>query len=424
LRQPPAAFQVGGWMGGRGYRELKAQLRRFEALGGVRWIGGSSAVGLFESAGIAGHSVLLASATGTRSVVARRVLVAAGCYDMPVPLPGWTKPGVMTAGGVQTLLKGQQLLAGRRSVLAGTHPLMLVVADQIRRAEGEVVAVLFAQPVSAMLARIFAHPLVLLRHLTELAEAARCFLSLRRAGVAVHFRSNLIRVEGEGAAEAAVCTIGGYETDLPCDLVALNYGFLPQSDLCRLAGARVRWAFPAGGWAAEHDDWMRSSVPGLYVAGETVGVRGAATALETGRIAAAAMLLDEGRMTEQEARRCVLPARRRLRKLEGFSRLLADIADPSHHLPTPDSSTLICRCEDVSVADIESALAQRPEPLTPNSVKLACRAGMGLCQGRGCEHSLLRMMSPGGGAPLLSGNGAFTVRFPIRPVAIKDLVDG
>lgn len=97
-----------------------------------------------------------------------------------------------------------------------------------------------------------------------------------------------------------------------------------------------------------------------------------------------------------------------------FSALLEAVADPGpFSARLPDADTIICRCEDVVLADLQAALARCDEV---GSVKLATRCGMGACQGRNCEHSLLSLA----GEPH-SERSAFTARFPARPVRIGDL---
>ena len=72
------------------------------------------------------------------------MILATGAHERVYPFPGWTLPGVFTAGGCQIMLKSQYMLPGRRVLVAGSGPLLLVVAAQLTRAGAEVVAVLEA----------------------------------------------------------------------------------------------------------------------------------------------------------------------------------------------------------------------------------------------------------------------------------------
>src|SRR5438105_10303452 len=80
------------------------------------------------------------------SVTARRVLLATGAIERPVPIPGWTLPGVMTVGAAQILLKTADLVPDGRAVLAGQGPLLYLVAAQLVRAGAPPAAILEAAP--------------------------------------------------------------------------------------------------------------------------------------------------------------------------------------------------------------------------------------------------------------------------------------
>lgn len=410
LRQPPADFQVDRWLPGRGYRALKARLARFEVLHEVTWLGGQSVIGVARSGD--GFALTLASAAGARRLDARRVLIATGCYDLPVPLPGWTIPGVMTAGAVQAFVKGQRIVPGRRFVLAGTHPLMLIVAAQVVEAGGEVAGVFFDQPLRAIAGPTIRQAFAAARHLGHFAEAAGARLALARAGVPVRFGLPLVAVEGRDAVTGARFDDGM----IACDRVALCYGFVPQSDLPRQAGASVAWSPQAGGWRTRCNAWMESDVAGLFVAGETTGVAGAEIAALEGDLAGLGLLCGLG-MADVES--IAAPIRARLRRAGTFAALLAEIADPHAVLArTPPADTVLCRCENVTIGAIDATQAFAGNA---HAVKLATRCGMGVCQGRVCEGALLRRIAAATGQAVETQAG-FTARFPARPVPVGDLV--
>ena len=412
LRQPPAAFTLPRWMTGASYRGLRQQLAAFEALSEVRWLGNRSVIGI--DGAIDAFTITTTTSTGVERIGARRVLIAAGCYDLPVAIPGWTLPGAMGAGGLQALVKAQGVLPGDRIALAGTHPLMLIVAAQIVAAGGAVAEILFEQTRRSMLANLGgAVPAA-----GPLRDAARALVQLRRAGVAVRFGQRLLAIEGADAVAALrVADRDGRERRLACDAVGLCYGFLPQSDLPRQAGLAMRWASPTGGWAATHDEWMRGSIPGIAVAGETTGVAGAPAALQAGRIAGVGLAADLGLIDLPAACAIQSPAARAWRRARRFAATLDRIADPGPTLARL-SETIVCRCEDVTLATLNAAIGAAPEV---NAVKLATRCGMGLCQGRGCEHLLTRLVAAHCGVTPDTLR-PFTPRFPARPVRIGDLL--
>ncbi|MEN5114229.1 NAD(P)/FAD-dependent oxidoreductase [Brevundimonas diminuta] len=408
LRQPPRAFSVADWMKGGAYRGLKARLAAFEALTNVDFMGGRSVLGLCEAGGV--WTLTLSGASGVEEVSARRVLIAGGCYDLAAPIPGWTLPGVMSAGGTQAFIKSQQLVPGKRLAFAGSHPLQLLVAEQALDAGGDVAVVAFVQPFSTLAWRAITRPWAALTHWPVLVSALGSAWRLLRAGVPLRFGRAALSVEGQGRVSAL--HLGGAER-FDCDAAALCFGFMPQADLPRAAGLQVTPARP-GGWKSSHDEWMRASRRGVYVAGETTGVKGAAAASAEGALAGLAVALDEGLIDQGEARRRARPWRKARRAAMRFAALLEAIADPGpFSARLPDADTIVCRCEDVALGDLQAALAQCAEV---GSVKLATRCGMGACQGRNCEHSLLSLA----GQPQSDRSG-FTARFPARPVRIGDL---
>lgn len=408
LRQRPAAFGSAGWLPGRSYHELKARTAAFEALP-LDWRGGRSVLGIMPSP--ESFAIDAAGPGGVERLAARRVLVAAGCQDLAVPLPGWTLPGVMAAGGLQAFIKAQAFVPGERILLAGTHPLMLLIADQIITAGGTVAGVFFAQSRRQLLGAMATHAAAAIAAGGPFRDAAAAWLRLRRAGVAIRFGAGLARISGARRVEGVVLAAG---ERIACDTVGLCFGFVPQAELVRAAGVQVRVAGPAGGWATVHDAWMQSTVPGLFVAGETTGVAGAPAAAAAGAIAGLGIALAHGTITAAAATTRAVPYRREHRRRMAFAALLDAAADPRAHWPLPDSATLACRCEDVSFGSLEATL---PTVASADAAKLITRCGMGLCQGRNCEPTLLR---------LLAGRGiddpGFAARYPARPVAIGDLL--
>lgn len=409
LRQPPAAFSVSNWLAGRDYRRLQAQLRAFQSMADIDWLGGRSVLGVRRDGAV--WSVLASDGRKAAVFRARRVLVATGCYDMTAPLPGWTLPGVMSAGAVQAFVKSQRLVPGRRIAMAGTHPLQLLVAEQIIEAGGEVAVVAFSQKFSVALGKVLKRPGAVLENALRLLGVLWGALCLARVGVRIRFDDRPVRVLGEAEVRGLRLARTG---EVACDAAAFCFGFLPQSDLIRAMGLDV---VPGrfGGWSARHDEWMRASQDGVYVAGETVGVKGAEAASAEGALAGVAIALDAARIdagqAAAEARR---PRARRARALR-FAALLDDIADPGdfQRLEQP-ADTIACRCEDVSFGQIDAALRTAP---TANAAKLATRCGMGPCQGRNCEHVLLRRLPDS-----LEKQDGFKARFPARPVRIGEIV--
>ncbi|MBZ6379181.1 hypothetical protein B5C34_09060 [Pacificimonas flava] len=418
LRQPPTGFAVTDWLTGRPYTGLKRDLAAFED-SGATWRGGRSVLSIQrapegarreDSGGAGAFDLVTAGGEGAATYRARHVLVAGGCQDLAVPFPGWTLPGAMTVGGLQAFVKSQRIVPGGPVLLAGTHPLMLVLAEQLLEAGARIAGVVFAQGRARFAGRLGRGLLGAASGAGNLLAGAEAMARLVRSGVDVRFGDPLTGLLGRDRVEAARFASGEV---VPCGLVGTGYGFVPQAELVRQAGANVRPAGRAGGWAAAVDSGFRTSVPGLYAAGETVGVAGAEAARLRGRIAGGVIADALGRRPVGD----MAKARSDLAKVERFADLLDRIADPRPYFPALPAETFACRCEDVSAGEIENAIAAGAG--TADAVKLRTRCGMGVCQGRNCEPTLLRLLAAEG----CKDDPGFGARFPARPVRIGDLID-
>jgi hypothetical protein len=337
----------------------------------------------------------------------------------------------MGAGGVQTFIKAEKLLPGRRFVLAGAHPLLLLVADQILAAGGEIAAVAFAQ--SRPEIREALTTTVRLRgRVTHLGEAAAAFLRLRRAGVRVLFSHLVAAAEGTHAVAGARLrpvdadwqSTGQADLTFGCDTLALGYGLVPSSELTRQAGCAHSWRSSAGGWTAEHDAWQGTDKAGISVAGEVSGVAGAEEAEEEGRLAALGILKALGRINDDEARRLAAPIRRRLRRHRRFSALVQEKFAPRREALAllAQDETLVCRCEEVTAGQLRAALATHQHIGDVDAVKQLLRAGMGPCQGRFC-HATVAAITADIRRRKLAEVGAFTARPPAKPLRLGHLAD-
>lgn len=330
------------------------------------------------------HLARIAEATGaggrqaTSTLTAARVIVAAGAHDRHLPIPGWTLPGVMAAGGIQAFIKVQQTAPGRRAVLAGTGPFLLAAAHSVLQAGGEVAAVVETSSLTAWVPGGALGALVPSKGI----EGAEYAAAMLRARVPYLMRHAVVRILGDDRARGVVIArvdarghaIAGTErTYEGIDLVGLGWGFTPQVELLEQLGVRTRLDVD-GSLVGVVDRDLRSSVPGVFLAGEVTGVAGAAGAVADGKIA--------GRAAAGRAPR---PADRATRERhQAFARQMHQ----AHPVPEGwegwlENDTLVCRCEEVR-ADEAIAALEDLELRDPRSLKGATRVGMGLCQGRIC----------------------------------------
>jgi NADPH-dependent 2,4-dienoyl-CoA reductase/sulfur reductase-like enzyme len=347
------------------------------------------------------RTLLVAGPDGAPGRVrAGAIVLATGAYDRPLAFPGWTLPGVMTAGAAQALAKGQGVPPGRRVLLAGAGPFLLPVARQLTQVGASVVAVVEAT-----------------RRAEWLAAAPRMARHPRRLGAYAGYRARLlgtrfvwghvlVRAEGAGAVErATIARCGpdwapaGDERSFAVDAVCTAYGFLPSIELARALGCELR------GDAVAHDANMRTSVERVLVAGEAAGVGGADLARLEGELAGARAA--EAALARPP--RDLASLQRRRARAADFAALLDDLFRSRPGLGTlPAPDTILCRCEDVTAGEIDAAGADSPAAL-----KILTRCGQGPCQGRVCERMI---------AERLGAAAGFSARPPLRPVPLSVLI--
>lgn len=424
LRQPPAEFAE-PVRSPVGYPWAAGLLAAAARAPGVDWWFESTVFGVLDarSTGRAGLEVLVARPQGSRRALARRVLVATGAYDMPVAIPGWTKPGVLMAGAAQGLLKAQHLRAAGPVVLAGSHPLMLIVAAQLVRSGAAVAEVAFARSLPSPRELIQALPAVP-GHVRLLAELAGCVATLLRHRVRLSASTVPTAVVGlDGVAGVRLAKadrawrVRGAEREVPARTVVLGYGFHASTELARQLGCAVQWDSAAGGWLVAVDERFETDLPGVFAAGEPTGVSGAEQSRAEGAAAAAAIAASLGRPVS--ARRAG-ELERDLRRSRRFARVVQRMFAPERPgltaLATPE--TTVCRCEGVVREQIDGFLAANPHADTVDAVKLSCRTGMGPCQGRYCETSVGGAVAAARGGTVATA-GRFAAQVPVKPVPLR-----
>jgi hydrogen cyanide synthase HcnB len=244
-------------------------------------------------------------------------------------------------------------------------------------------------------------------------------------------RTGLVRIEGiEGVKRAILARIdgtwrpiAGTERAVDVDTVVLGYGLVPSPELADLAGCALAHDVDRGGWVPVSDleRLMATSTPGIFVAGDGAGVGGADVAEEEGRLAGLGAALFVGKLAAAEAQARAAPVLQRLRRFNAFRRSLGRILAPRpglFELATDD--TIICRCEEVSGAEVRVAIQEGARRVA--EVRALTRAGMGLCQGRFCVPTLMGLLGRWGGVPAEVA-GRLPPRLPARPVPIPVLAD-
>ena len=356
------------------------------------------------------------------SLQTKTLIIASGTYDRPVPFPGWTLPGVMTAGAVQILLKTQRILPGRRFLLSGTGPLQLAVAAQLVYAGAEVVAVLEAAHIGLGQIR---HIPALWRQWAKLGEGWEYWRTLQRAGVPLRYGHAAIEARGKDCVEEVVTArldthmniVLGAEQTVPADTLIIGYGFLPSNELTRLLGCEHHYVAEQRYYVPTRDDKMQTSQPGVYAVGDGTGVGGAELSRLEGRIAGLAAAWRLGHLDTTATQAAIAREQPALVRERRFARMLTELfAVGSGLISLAKDETCVCRCEEVTKGEIVEAIEMGCHSLI--WIKRMTRAGMGMCQGRICGQWIVELLSEQLGLDP-SQMILDTVRPPIRPVPIS-----
>jgi len=373
--QPRAGGQV--WRHdvrhGAPYAARRALARTARA--GVEWLAGTQVVD--AEAG----RLRLERGDGVLDASYGDLVLATGARELLLPFPGWTLPGVSGAGGLQALAKQGYPVGGKRVLVAGSGPLLLAAAATLRRHGAHVLGIVEQAPRAQVLR--FARNLW--RWPARAVQAA--YLQAQLVGVprldghcvvAAHGNDRLEGVELEDAA--------GQRRRIPCDLLGVGFGLLPNVELAMLLGCALESA--GSHLRVRVDALQQTSVNHVYAVGEACGIGGLQSARLEGAIAAHAACGQAGQA------RALLRRRDRARRFAAALAQTFELQPRVRELATPD--TLVCRCEDVPLAALDGFAEAR-------DAKLATRCGMGACQGRICGAALAalgRFPHDGGRPPL------------------------
>jgi NADPH-dependent 2,4-dienoyl-CoA reductase/sulfur reductase-like enzyme len=363
--------------------------------------------------------VAFTQAGRARLVRTPHVLIATGAMERPMPVPGWTLPGVMTVGAAQTILKSEGL-AFEDAVFAGTGPLLYLAAAQYIRAGMRPRAILDTTPVSNRI-RALRYLSLAFDRMDALGKGLTWMREIRQAGVPVHRRVRGVEARGDSRLRSVTFRASGMRRTLETDHLLLHQGVVPNTQLALAAGCAHRWDPAQLCWRPELGDWFETTIPGIRIAGDGGGIEGAEAAEHQGRLAGLAVLADLGLISMGE-RDTLGGAHLRAVALERqFRPFLETLYRPADAFRIPqDPDTIVCRCEEVTAGEIRQCA--RLGCQGPNQLKAFCRAGMGPCQGRMCSLTVAELIADERGT-LVPRVGYLRPRPPIKPMTLGELAE-
>jgi NADPH-dependent 2,4-dienoyl-CoA reductase/sulfur reductase-like enzyme len=349
----------------------------------------------------------------SRIVHAKRVILATGATERPMPVRGWTLPGAMSIGAAQIALKSVGLLPEGPVILAGTGPLLYLYASQVLAAGGSIDVILDTTPRRNWRQALPHFPSFLaspyawkgLGLLYKVMRAVRIFRAV-----------TALEITGKERAEGVTFTANGKTVSLPAKSVFLHQGVIPHANLANSAGCDMGWSEQQKCFAPIVDGERRSTRTSIFIAGDGNGIGGAVVAEFDGRIASVAAGLEVlGKEPSEDLRRY---GRLRQKALRG--RTFIDLLyQPALQFRVPaEDDVIACRCEEVSVGAIRAAAANGVAG--PNQLKTMLRCGMGPCQGRMCAVTVTEILADAQQRPQAEV-GTYRLRPPIKPVPLSEI---
>src|SRR5437867_1856265 len=355
-----------------------------------------------------GGRLMLLSEGRTSSLHRGPLIAASGATDRVLPFPGWTLPGIYTLGAAQIALKYQGCAIGARVVLAGTGPLLYLVAYQYAKAGAGVVAVLDS---AAFTDKLAAAP-AMLREPVVFAKGLYYLGWLKAHGIAVHANARPLHALGDERVNALVWHDGQREHTLDCDAIGFGHALRSETQLADLLGCKFAFDALQRTHLPQCDAAGRSSVACVYLAGDGAAIRGADAAEWAGERAALALLADSG--VAVDARRAQRLERRLARNALFRRGLERAFPFPTDWAAQASDDLIVCRCEEITAGELRRVVRDTGA-VELNRLKALSRVGMGRCQGRICGAAAAEILAHATGQPIQLV-GRLRGQAPIKPL--------
>jgi len=201
------------------------------------------------------------------------IVIATGASENMILFENNDLPGVFGAGAVQTLMNQYGIFPGNRILMVGAGNIGLIVSYQLLQAGCNVSMVIEAGP------KIGGYHV----HASKIV----------RMGIPIRTGTTIVKAMGKDKVEGAVISkidknwkpVSGTEEELDVDTICLAVGLSPSYRLALQADCKTEFIKEFGGEVPVVDKYQETSVPGIFIAGDSAGVEEASSAMITGRIA-------------------------------------------------------------------------------------------------------------------------------------------
>ncbi len=351
---------------------------------------------------------------------AKHLLIAAGAMERPVPVPGWTLPGVMGSAAADILFKVNDMVPDTPVVLAGSGPLQLLVACRLIDNGVKIAAMIDTTRFESYLKAIPFLPQAL-RASDYLIKGLTMRWKIQKADFPIFLNAKNLEIQGENSAEEIHFDSIFGSQKIRAKSFLLHEGVVPNIQFTRLLECKHQWYERQRYWKPVLDSWGNTSIDTVSVAGDCGGIWGAKAAEKSGHLAVMDIAHHLGVISMKEKELAAAPLVKELVREKSIRPFLDQIFPPNRQSLVPSSDeTLVCRCEEITAGQIREAV--QLGAITPGQVKSYTRSGMGPCQGRMCGSTLAEIIADSRqvSTPTV---GYLKIRPPLKPITIGQLAD-
>lgn len=365
----------------------------------------------------ADNTVFYTRAERATALTTRHLIIATGAMERPMPINGWQLPGVMTVGAGQILLKSAGLLPSTPAVLAGQGPLLYLLATQYLRAGHPIAAIVDTTPTKNKWAALGLLGSAL-RGRHNVRKGLDWLKQIKKSGIATYRAATDLQVLGDKQINAVSFNSRGVRTQIECNTLLLHLGVVPNVQLTRMLGLVHHYHDSQRCWHPQTSQFGETNRAGTYVTGDAAGIGGADAARERGYLAGLHSAYQLGALDASTFNKRSDNALKHRAVHEAARPFLDTLYAPSKAFLVPHDDTMVCRCEEVTAADIRAYVAVGCTG--PNQAKSYGRCGMGPCQGRLCGLTVAEIIAAERGVDV-SDVGYYRIRPPLKPVTLDEL---
>ena len=365
-----------------------------------------------------GFKVNAFNETSTIEWQSKSLIIATGTYEKIIPFEGWTIPGIIGLAACTVILKAHHFIPSKKIILAGNGPLLMLVAYYIIKFGGKIDAIV---DTSSKIDWIKS-TLSLMTNPKNFRDGIKWVFKILLNRIPIYSNSTIEKAfEVDGGIKVILRNLKtGKTKNIISETIAIGHGLIPSTDITRLLRADHIYDEQKGGWIAKVDRFLRSSVSGVYLAGDGAGLSGALAASDKGLLASSALLFDQNIITQNEFDHDTHKILKKLDKYDMFAKAISKLnSTPKKLIKNIENGTVICRCEDITKGEILRAVDQGAKDI--NQIKSWTRLGMGPCQGRTCQYSTSKIVAEYLNCEI-DDVGYLAGRSPIRPVPLDRVI--